>query len=270
MIELLTSPAVWMSLLTLTFLEIVLGVDNVVFVSVASQRLAENKRAQGRNIGIWSGAALRIVLLFALVWLTGLTHATLFELPEFMRPLASSDHPEIFMAVTLEDAILSGGGLFLLWKGTQEIHDTIEGHDVNAGKSKTSSMTSVIIQMTFINAVFSLDSVLTAVGMTRDLGGEDGGAVRLIVMVAAVVISTIVMVVSAKSVAGFLERHATAKMLALSFILLVGVALVADGLGFHIPRGYLYFAISFSLLVEVLNVLYRKERAKSLAKKAGH
>ena len=131
-------------------------------------------------------------------------------------------------------------------------------------------MTSVIIQMTFINTVFSLDSVLTAVGMTRDLGGEGGQTLRLMVMIAAIVVSTIVMVASAKSVAGFLEKHATAKMLALSFILLVGVALVADGLGFHIPRGYLYFAISFSLLVEVLNVLYRKERAKALAKKAEH
>tara|TARA_R110002096_G_scaffold432793_1_gene650206 strand:+ start:1480 stop:2307 length:828 start_codon:yes stop_codon:yes gene_type:complete len=266
MIEILTSPAVWMSLLTLTFLEVVLGVDNVVFVSVASQRLAPHERAKGRNIGIWSGAALRVVLLFALVWLTGLTHATLFTLPEFIRPLASPDHPDVLMNVTLEDSILFFGGLFLLWKGTQEIHDTIEGHEAANGSGKVSSFISVIVQMTFINTVFSLDSVLTAVGMTRDLGGEGGESVRLVVMVTAILISTVIMVASAKSVAGFLERHATAKMLALSFILLVGVALVADGLGFHIPRGYLYFAISFSLLVEVLNVLYRAERAKAKAR----
>lgn len=267
MLEFLMSPAVWMSLLTLTFLEVVLGVDNVVFVSVASQRLAEHERAKGRNIGIWSGAAMRIVLLFGLVWLTGLTHATLFTLPEFVLPLADPEHPDVFMNVTLEDAILFGGGLFLLWKGTQEIHDTIEGHDILAGKKKTASLTSVVIQMTIINSVFSLDSVLTAVGMTRDLGGDGGELTRLAVMIIAIVVSTVIMVASAKSVAGFLEKHATAKMLALSFILLVGVALVADGLGFHIPRGYLYFAISFSLLVEILNVLYRRQRAKAAAKK---
>jgi predicted tellurium resistance membrane protein TerC len=260
MFELLTSPAVWMSLLTLTFLEIVLGVDNVVFVSVASQKLARDQQERGRNLGIWSGALMRVVLLFGLVWLTGLTHATLFTLPEFLHGLADAEHPDMLIDVTLEDLILLLGGLFLLWKGTTEIHDTIEGHAHEAGSGKVSGFVAVIVQMSVINVVFSLDSVLTAVGMTRDLGGADGETVRLFVMVSAVLVSTVIMVISAKRVAGFLERHATAKMLALSFILLVGVALIADGLGFHIPRGYLYFAIAFSLLVEVLNIMARKGR----------
>jgi len=265
MLEILTSPAVWMSLLTLTFLEVVLGVDNVVFVSVASQKLAKDQQARGRDIGIWSGAAMRVVLLFALVWLTGLTHATLFTLPEFLHGLADPDHPDMLIDVTLEDLILLLGGLFLLWKGTIEIHDTIEGHHDAGNKGKVSGFVSVIIQMSVINLVFSLDSVLTAVGMTRDLGGDDGAGIRLFVMVSAVVVSTVIMVLSAKSVAGFLERYVTAKMLALSFILLVGVALIADGLGFHIPRGYLYFAIAFSLLVEVLNIMARKRRSGKAA-----
>jgi predicted tellurium resistance membrane protein TerC len=269
MLELLMSPTVWMSLVTLTFLEVVLGVDNVVFVSVASQRLAKDKQAKGRNIGIWSGAIMRVVLLFGLVALTGLTEATLFTAPEFVRPLADPDHPEVMMDFTLEDLILLIGGLFLLYKGTLEIHEAIEGHEDRETTGKVSGFTAVVLQMTVINVVFSLDSVLTAIGMTKDMGGDGAESARMFVMVGAVLISTIIMVVSAKSVAGFLERHATAKMLALSFILLVGMALVADGLGFHIPRGYLYFAIAFSLVVETLNIMMRQRKAKRLAAKGG-
>jgi len=265
MIELLMSPAVWMSLLTLTFLEVVLGVDNVVFVSVAAQRLEKSKQAKGRDIGIWSGAVMRVVMLFALVALTGLTEATLFRAPEFLLPLANGHDPEALMNVTIEDIVLVLGGMFLLWKGTMEIHESIEGHeDVKTGGA-VSGFVAVVFQMTVINVVFSLDSVLTAIGMTKDLGGAGGDEARLFVMVAAVLISTLIMVASAKSVAGFLERHATAKMLALSFILLVGMALIADGLGFHIPRGYLYFAIAFSLFVETLNIMARQRRAKKVA-----
>ena len=146
MLEFLTSPAVWMSLLTLTFLEVVLGVDNVVFVSVASQKLAKERQARGRDIGIWSGAVMRVILLFALVWLTGLTHATLFTIPEFLHGLADPDHPEQLIDVTLEDLILLLGGLFLLWKGTTEIHDTIEGHHDTGAGGKVSGFAAVIIQ----------------------------------------------------------------------------------------------------------------------------
>ena len=239
-----------LSLSALTFLEIILGVDNVVFVSVAASRLPENEQARARRIGIYSGAAMRVLLLFALVWLTGLSEATLFTLPDWMSGLADPNHPEHVMNFTLEDLIFLIGGLFLLAKGTMEIHHAIEGSHEDDAQRASSAFWLVITQMTVINTVFSLDSVITAVGMT-DI---------LTVMVAAIVISTIVMVVSVKAVSSFIDKHPTTKMLALSFILLVGVALVADGLGFHIPRGYLYFAIAFSLLVEVFNVMQRSAR----------
>ena len=260
MLDLLASPEIWLSLATLTFLEIVLGVDNVVFVSVAAQRLKPEEQERGRDLGIWMGAAMRVVLLFLLVWLTGLTHATLFQLPDFLSGLADPEHPERLMEVTLEDVVLFFGGLFLLWKGTMEIHHAIEGIEGGHDAKKTSAFWTVVAQMTLINVVFSLDSVLTAVGMTQDLGGADAANMRLFVMVAAVVASTILMVASAKAISAFLDEHPTAKMLALSFILLVGVALIADGLGFHIPRGYLYFAIAFSLFVETLNILARGKK----------
>lgn len=260
MLEFLASPELWLSLLTLTFLEIVLGIDNVVFVSVAAGRLPEASQPRARNLGIWSGAGMRVLMLLALVWLTDLTHATIVEVPGFLRALADPAHPERFLEITVEDLVLLLGGVFLLWKGTREIHHAIEGHPEDIAAKKTSAFTAVVLQMTLINVVFSLDSVLTAVGMTKELGGEEASALRFGVMVVAIVASTIVMVASAKTVSGFLERHPTTKMLALAFILLVGMALVADGLGFHIPRGYLYFAIVFSLGVEALNVLQQRSR----------
>lgn len=259
----IASPEVWLSFATLTFLEIILGIDNVVFVSVAAGRLPEQSQPRARRLGIWSGAAMRVALLFVLVGLTQLTHATLFTLPEFLHGVAAGADGapnEAVVNVTIEDLVLLVGGVFLLWKGTTEIHHAIEGEDDLARAKPTSAFTAVVLQMTLINVVFSLDSVLTAMGMTQNLGGESGQGARLAVMVAAIVLSTLVMVGSAKLVADFLQRHPTTKMLALSFILLVGVALIADGLGFHIPRGYLYFAIAFSLSVETLNVLYRRAR----------
>jgi predicted tellurium resistance membrane protein TerC len=267
MLDVLASPEAWISLATLTFLEIILGIDNVVFVSVAAGRLPADRQKSARGIGIYTGAVMRIVMLFALVWLTGLTHAVLFELPEFFLPLTGSGDAERVLEVTLEDLVLLAGGVFLLWKGTTEVHHEIEGDHAESTGRKTSAFGAVILQMTVINIVFSLDSVLTAVGMTRDIGGESGAAQRLLVMAAAVILSTLVMVASAKAVSGFLDRNPTTKMLALAFILLVGVALVADGLGFHIPRGYLYFAIAFSLGVETLNVI--SSRARRKAEKAG-
>lgn len=260
--EWIASPEVWLSLLTLTFLEIILGIDNVVFVSVAATRVKDGQQAKARDLGIYSGAAMRIVLLFGLVWLASLSHATLFEMPEFLHFMGGDSHPESFVQVTLEDLILLFGGLFLLWKGTDEIHDNLEGQHGHGAAKKKSAFWTVVMQMTFINVVFSLDSVLTALGMTSELGGDEGSGVRLGVMIVAIVLSTAVMVFSAKAISSFLEKHPTTKMLALAFILLVGVALVADGLGFHIPRGYLYFAIAFSLTVEVLNVLASRARRK--------
>lgn len=269
MIEAFASPEIWLSLVTLTFLEIILGVDNVVFVSVAAGRLPEERRRAARGLGIYTGALMRVLMLFALIWLTGLTQATLFHAPEFLRSLADPNDPEKFVNVTLEDLILLVGGLFLLWKGTSEIHHAIEGDEEERVGRATAGFGAIVLQMTLINVVFSLDSVLTAVGMTKELGGEGSDALRLLVMVIAVVVSTLIMVASAKAVSGFLERNPTTKMLALAFILLVGVALIADGLGFHIPRGYLYFAIAFSLAVEALNVMQRNARRAAAAKEAG-
>ena len=257
--EFLASPELWLSLLTLTFLEIILGIDNVVFVSVAADKVEASQRKKARAIGIYSGAALRVIMLFGLVWLAALSEAALFRLPDFVGVLGG-DHSEEVLEVTMEDLVLLLGGLFLLWKGTSEIHDNLEGEHHSAVGAAMRGFTAVVIQMMFINIVFSLDSVLTAIGMTGELEQHVGEAVRLGVMVAAILISTAVMVGSAGAVAGFLEKHPTTKMLALAFILLVGVALVADGLGFHIPRGYLYFAIAFSLFVEVMNVMASKAR----------
>jgi len=261
--EWLAAPELWLSLLTLTFLEIVLGIDNVVFVTVAASRVRSDREDFARRVGIYSGAGLRILLLFGLVWLASASAATLFQLPEFMHGMAGSDHPEEFIEITLEDLILLIGGLFLLWKGTDEIHHTLEGDHGAKKDAKTVSLTAAILQMSLINGVFSLDSVLTAIGMTSELGGSQGAGVRMGVMLTAVIVSTIIMLVSAQAISEFMRRHPTTKMLALAFILLVGVALVADGLGFHIPRGYLYFAIAFSLGVETLNILARRNRSST-------
>jgi predicted tellurium resistance membrane protein TerC len=261
MFDVFASPGAWISLATLTFLEIILGIDNVVFVSLAAGRLPPEKQSLGRSIGIYSGAVLRIAMLFGLVWLTGLSHAVLFHLPEFFRPLASPTDPNRLLDITLEDLVLLAGGVFLLWKGTREIDREIVGVEEGAVGRKTDALGAVVVQMILINIVFSLDSVLTAVGMTRDIAG--GPEARLTVMAAAVVLSTFLMLWASGWVSRFLDANPTTKMLALSFIMLVGVALVADGLGFHIPRGYLYFAIAFSLGVEALNILVRKQGKKT-------
>jgi predicted tellurium resistance membrane protein TerC len=246
MAELFTAE-VLASFAALTFLEIVLGIDNIVFLAVAVGRLPAGQQKTARQLGLWMAMGLRIAMLFGLVWITRLD-APLFTV---------MDH-----AVTIKDVVLIGGGLFLLAKGTMEMHHEIEGeHDDNTAIGKASVLTAAIIQIALINIVFSLDSVITAIGMTDHVE----------IMVAAVVASTLVMLFAAKPVGEFIESRPTAKMLALSFILLVGVALIADGFGFHLPRGYLYFAIAFSLFVEVMNSLYHRqrkvERARRMAKR---
>ena len=237
MSQLLTG-GVLASFLALTFLEIVLGVDNIIFLALAVQRLAPEQRARGRRIGLTLAMFLRIGMLVGLVWITRLDIA-LFTLMGHQ--------------FTIKDIVLLGGGLFLLFKGTTEIHDSIEADEEDApAPAGGAAFVSVILQIGFINIIFSLDSVITAVGMTSNLP----------VMVAAVVASTAVMLFAAKSVGDFIQRRPTTKMLALSFILLVGVALIADGIGFHLPRGYIYFAIAFSLFVELLNGAYRRARRR--------
>lgn len=253
MTEYLADPAFWGSLATLTFLEVILGVDNLLFVSIAVSKLPGKRQGLARNIGVWGAMLLRVAMLGAIFWIISLEEAALFTLPDSVAKFVVHGDIgayEAFVSVTIKDLILFAGGLFLLWKGTQEIHSAVEGTGHEEASAR-SAFGAVIVQLFVINIVFSLDSVITAIGMT-DI---------LIVMVAAVVLSTFVMAVAAKPLSGFLETHPTTKMLALAFILLVGVALVADGAGFHIPRGYLYFAIVFSLIVEMLNIRARRNNA---------
>ena len=251
MAELLAAPEFWGSLLTLTFLEVVLGIDNLLFISIAVGKLSGNEAVRARRIGIWGAMILRVAMLGAIFWIIRLDENALFHLPDFLGQFMHDDHHrEAFLAVTVKDLILLAGGLFLLWKGTHEIHAAVEGTGHEEASAKV-SFWGVVMQLFVINTVFSLDSVITAVGMTDILA----------VMIAAVLISTLVMAIAAEPLGGFIERHPTTKVLALSFILLVGVALVADGAGFHIPRGYLYFAIAFSLMVEILNIQMRRNKA---------
>jgi len=239
MIALLTSPEAWAALFTLTALEIVLGIDNVIFLSVIVSRmpLAQAKRA--RQIGLALALVFRILLLCLLVWLIGLTRTVL-----------------TVNGVTLSwrDLVLIGGGLFLIAKATHEIHTEVEARDpANDDASGPSAFFWVVIQIIIIDMVFSLDSIITAIGMAQDLQ----------IMIAAVVIACLVMYVSSGPVARFVAEHPTTKMLALAFLVLIGVALVADGFRFHIPRGYIYFAIAFSAAVELFNVLAKRNRKKT-------
>jgi predicted tellurium resistance membrane protein TerC len=237
MIHLLTSPEAWAALLTLTALEIVLGIDNVIFLSVIVSRIPEPQATHARRIGLALALIFRIVLLSLLVWLIGLTEAV-FTL-----------HDKSF---SWRDIILIGGGLFLIAKATHEIHGEVEGDDAAEQKGGGSAFFWVIAQIIVIDVVFSLDSIITAIGMAQELA----------IMIAAVIIACFVMYVSSGPVARFVAEHPTTKMLALAFLVLIGIALVADGFEFHIPRGYIYFAIAFSAAVEFFNVLARRNRRK--------
>ncbi|HEX9886827.1 MAG TPA: TerC family protein [Longimicrobiales bacterium] len=224
------NPEAWVALATLTVLEIVLGIDNIVFISILADKVKAESRAKARQIGLAIAMLTRIALLFSIVWVMSLT-----------RPLFALVGHEF----SGRDLILIVGGLFLLTKSTREIHDKLEGaHDTEeAHLEGRATLLSVIVQIGILDIVFSLDSVITAVGMAEDLG----------VMVTAVVLAVGFMMVSAGAVSDFVNRHPTVKMLALSFLLLIGMALVADGLGQHIPKGYIYFAMGFSVFVEFLN-----------------
>ncbi|CAM3632844.1 TerC family protein [Parendozoicomonas haliclonae] len=239
--EWLSDPQAWLSLLTLTALEIVLGIDNIIFVSILAGRLPEHQRNRARTIGLLLAMGTRILLLISITWVIGLTEP-LFTL------LVESEYAR---AISGRDLILFGGGLFLLAKSTHEIHATVEGdHETEHKPGKVSSFVSVLVQIAILDIVFSLDSVITAVGMAEHLA----------VMVIAIVISVGIMQFAAKTISDFVDRHPTLKMLALSFLILVGVTLVAEGLAFHIPKGYIYFAMIFSLGVEILNIRARKRK----------
>lgn len=235
--ELLSDPHAWASLLTLTILEIVLGIDNIIFISIVAGRLPPEQQAKARTIGLMLALVMRIVLLSLIFWIAHLTD-----------PLFAVMGHEI----SWRDIILIGGGLFLLVKGTMEIHHTVEGDESDVGSVKKVTMGAVLVQIMMLDIVFSLDSVITAIGMAEHQS----------VMIAAVVIAIGVMLFAAKPVSDFVNAHPTVKMLALSFLLLVGMALIADGFEYHIPRGYLYFAVAFSLGVECLNLWTKKNASK--------
>lgn len=226
------------SLATLTFLEIVLGIDNLIFISILADKLPENQRAKARQLGLGLALVTRIALLSAISWMMKLTKP-LFEV---------FDHE-----VTGKDIILILGGLFLMYKSTSEIHEKLEGEEhENTVSSKAVSFGGILIQIMLLDVVFSIDSVITAVGMVDQLW----------VMVVAVILAVIVMIMAVNSISGFVNRHPTVKMLALSFLLMIGLVLVADGLGHHVPKGYVYSAMGFSILVEFLNIRARGKKAK--------
>jgi predicted tellurium resistance membrane protein TerC len=238
MFELFTDPGVWVALLTLTVLEIVLGIDNIVFISILAGKLPPERQDSARLIGLSLAMLTRIGLLFSLSWVIGLT-APLFSI--FGNQLSG------------RDLILIGGGLFLLGKATFEIHGSLEGEQHASRARPATSFGGVIVQILLLDIVFSLDSVITAVGMVDEL----------IIMIIAVVIAVGVMLVSSRAISDFVNRHPTVKMLALSFLLLIGTSLVAEGWELHIPKGYIYFAMGFSVLVEVLNLRLRSRPGES-------
>ena len=231
--EWIINPEIWIALLTLTALEIVLGIDNIIFISILSEKLPEDQQDRGRQVGLLLAMLMRIALLFSLSWLVGLTEP-LFTLFGF--------------EVTGRAVILIGGGLFLLGKATFEIHDKLESDSGHSSAGVKATFGAVIVQIVLLDIVFSLDSVLTAVGMVNEVG----------VMVAAVVIAVMIMLIASGPISRFVNDRPTLKILALSFLLLVGVSLIAEGLEFTIPKGYIYFAMFFSLFVEILNQQLRK------------
>lgn len=229
----LTDPQVWMALVTLSALEIVLGIDNIIFISIQASKLPPHQQEKARLVGLGLAMFIRIALLFSLTWLMGLT-----------SPLFSLLGNEI----SGRDLILISGGLFLLWKSTMEIHEKLEGEEEISSARVGATFGAVIVQILLLDIVFSLDSIITALGM----------ASQLAIMVAAVVIAVGFMMLFSGKISAFVEKHPTIKMLALSFLLLIGVALIGDGFDMHIPKGYIYFAMAFSVLVEMLNLRLRR------------
>lgn len=234
--EWLADPNIWIAFATLTVLELVLGIDNVIFISILAGKLPADQQARARYIGLSLALIMRVILLFSLSWVIGLTEP-LFRV--------------FYQDVSGRDLVLLIGGLFLIGKSTHEIHGSLEGEEGAGSKKVYPGFAGVIIQITLLDIVFSLDSVITAVGMVNNLW----------IMIAAVVISIIAMMLFAGSIGAFVQRHPTIKMLALSFLLLIGVTLIAEGLHQHIPKGYIYFAMAFSVLVEILNLRLRKKAA---------
>jgi predicted tellurium resistance membrane protein TerC len=233
MFDWLSSPEAWIALGTLVALEVVLGVDNIIFISILAGKLPEHQRAKARQIGIAVAAISRLGLLFAIAWIVSLT-----------QPVLSFWNSDF----SWRDLILIGGGVFLIAKAVTEMHNKLEGPDTSSGPVKQATFAVVILQIMVLDMVFALDSIITAVGMTSYVS----------IMVIAILIATGVMVFLAKAIHEFVQRHPTVKILALSFLLLIGVVLIADGMGQAVPKGYLYFAMAFAMFVEIMNIRYRK------------
>jgi len=250
--EWLTNPEIWISLVTLTVLEIVLGIDNIVFISILSNKLPLNQQKKARQLGLLLALFMRVGLLFSIKWIMSLTNNFLF-IGEWL----GIENPDwqLYLNLSGRDLILLLGGLFLIYKSTTEIHHRIEGEDEKTKlNGRVVTFGSVIIQILILDIVFSLDSVITAVGMVDNIG----------VMIAAVIIAVIVMILSATAISDFVNTHPSVKMLALAFLLLIGVSLTAEAFEQHIPKGYIYFAMAFSVMVEYLNI--RSSRKKHLTK----
>jgi predicted tellurium resistance membrane protein TerC len=237
----LSTPEIWISLLTLTVLEVILGIDNIVFISILAAKLPPAQQAKARQAGLSLALITRVLLLCGLAWMVTLTQP-LFHIPAVLW----MDEPH---GVSGRDLILLLGGLFLLWKSTREIHGNLEGEDGTVSRRVAPTFAAVVVQILLLDIVFSLDSVITAVGMARHLG----------VMIIAVILALLFMLAFAGRLSDFIHRHPSLKMLALSFLLLIGVALVADGLHQEIPKGYIYFAMGFSVGVETLNLRVRSK-----------
>ncbi|MBE7178740.1 MAG: TerC family protein, partial [Mucilaginibacter polytrichastri] len=239
--EWISDPQAWISLLTLTVLEIVLGIDNIVFISILSGKLPQNEQHRARNLGLGLAMITRILLLLSISYIMRLT-APLFNMADWLGITGGEWHEKL--AISGRDLILIIGGLFLIYKSTHEIHDKLEGEEETVSSAKPHSFAGTIVQILLLDIVFSLDSVITAVGM----------ADHIQIMIAAVVIAVGVMLFSSGAISRFVNEHPTVKMLALSFLLLIGVSLLAEGFEQHIPKGYVYFAMAFSVLVEMLNL----------------
>ena len=237
MFEWIASPEAWVALATLAALEIVLGIDNIIFISILVGRLPPHQREAARFIGLALAMITRLALLFSIVWIMGLVE------PWF----------SVFdMEISGRDIILVGGGLFLLAKATHEIHNSLEGAEASGAEVAAASFGMVLVQIAILDIVFSLDSVITAVGLVDEIS----------IMAVAIVLAVIVMLVAAKPIGDFVDRHPTVKMLALSFLIMVGLTLIVEGFDVHVPKGYIYFAMAFSMAVEMLNLRLRKKQVK--------
>lgn len=236
MFEWISSPEAWIALGTLTALEIVLGIDNIIFISILVGRLPQHQREFGRRVGIGLAMITRLALLFSIAWVMGLEESWFSVLDQ---------------EISGRDLILIGGGLFLLFKSTHEIHNSLEGVEESTEVPVVAGLASVLVQIAILDIVFSLDSVITAVGLVEHVS----------IMAIAIIIAVVIMLMAAKSIGDFVDRHPTIKMLALSFLILVGVTLIVEGFDIHVPRGYIYFAMAFSVSVEMLNIRMRKKQA---------